>query len=175
MRNALDPEAATWLACLRASGRRPATLTQYAYALNYLSEHLGRPLGTCERADAVGWVESLRFRYKPGSVAAFVRVAKSFFRYLINEEVIVKSPFERIKVTVPEEVRPAMTEDDIEAMSAKAKDARDRALLHLLVATGCRKGEAAALQMGDVRPGRHSTVRVPSIPASKCVSMPQMT
>lgn len=147
----LDSEATAWLSLLRASGRRPATLLQYEWALRLLEETmLGHGLASVTRTEAVAFVESLRFRMKPGSVSAALRVLKTFYRHLVVEEVITKSPFERINVKVPEKIRPAMTATDIESMAAKAHDARDRAVLFLLADTGARKGEVANVDLSDV-------------------------
>ena len=103
------------------------------------------------RAEAYGFVQWLGDNYKPGGVAIRVRSLRAYYGWLVKEELIDKNPFKGITVSVPAEAKLTPSEDEIDAMLAKAKGhRRDHALLMLLVDSGARKGEVAALTVKDV-------------------------
>ncbi len=85
------------------------------------------------RAEAYGFVQWLGDNYKPG-VAIRVRSLRAYYGWLLQEELIVKNPFKGITVSVPSEAKLTPSEDEIDAMLAKAKGhRRDHAVLILLV------------------------------------------
>ncbi len=103
------------------------------------------------RAEAYGFVQWLGDNYKPGGVAIRVRSLRAYYGWLVNEELIDKNPFKGITISVPAEAKLTPSDDDIDAMLAKAKGhRRDHALFTLLVDSGARKGEVAALTVKDV-------------------------
>jgi integrase len=103
------------------------------------------------RAEAYRFVQWLGDNYKPGGVAIRVRSLRAYYGWLVKEELIDKNPFKGITVSVPAEAKLTPSENEIDAMLAKAKGhRRDHALLLLLVDSGARKGEVAALTVKDV-------------------------
>ena len=141
-----------WLAALRAAGRSPATIASYRHAIGCLQQWRGTTeLDDVTRAEAYGFVQWLGDNYKPGGVAIRVRSLRAYYGWLVKEELIDKNPFKGITVSVPAEAKLTPSEDEIDAMLAKAKGhRRDHALLMLLVDSGARKGEVAALTVKDV-------------------------
>lgn len=144
-----DDDVTTWLAILRASGRSPNTLKQYGYVMAPLVEHLGRPLREMTRAEAAAWVEQARFRWSAGGVYTRLKVWRSFFGWLVNEEIIDRSPFKGLSVKEPQAVQPTCTDEQLDAMLDGASR-QERAILLTLADTGMRKGECAALEFADV-------------------------
>ena len=148
-----DSEATTWLAVLRASGRSPNTLTSYSATLRQFEEILGSTregtLATVTKAEAIAAVEQMRFRWTPGGVSLRLRVLRTFYNWLVNEEVIPRSPFRGISVKVPDEPQKTASDEDVERMLAGASK-RDTAIVLLLADTGARKGEVAALEPRDI-------------------------
>jgi integrase len=140
----------TWLAFLRASGRRPKTLQHYEHCVSNFHAFIGHALSMATRAEPVAWAESLAETHAPPGRASFIRSARAFYNWLAQKEVIDRSPFARMKISVPEVAKRTPDASVIDAVIAKARGKRDRCVLILLADTACRKGEAAGLTVEDV-------------------------
>jgi site-specific recombinase XerD len=106
------------------------------------------------REHVEAFIESLHERAKPATASNRYRALQSFFKYLIEVDVIMRSPMERMKPPlVPEEPPDVLTEAQVKALLAVCtKDKsfegfRDCAIFMLLFDTGCRRGEVAGLQL----------------------------
>ena len=108
-------------------------------------------------ADYVGWLHGRKL--SPTSIARHIASLKVFFRYLQLEGVLVESQAEllgsqKLWERVPKVLSPAQVNRLFE--TPKPGDLcwrRDRALLELLYATGCRASELSNLKLHDVAPG----------------------
>ena len=95
--------------------------------------------------------------YAPSSVARKVAAIKSFFNYLAAGKLLDENPTEEI-VSPRVKKQPPKTlsaEDAARLLAAPGQNRapkylRDRALLHLLYATGMRVSELVALQVDDI-------------------------
>lgn len=111
-------------------------------------------LGVRELADYAAWLDEQKLA--PASLARHLVSLKLFFRYLQLEGVLADNPVEllgsqklwqRIPHVLPGHVIDQMFN------SPRQRDGwwrRDRALLELLYATGCRASELANLPLGDL-------------------------
>ena len=90
--------------------------------------------------------------HKPGGVAIVIRSLRAGWSWMVAEGLVESNVFARMRITVPEEVQSTATDEQIAAMlrSAARSSRRDHALLTVLVDTGCRRGEIAAVQRGDL-------------------------
>jgi integrase len=108
-------------------------------------------LSDLTRVEAFGYVQYLTDRYAPDGVASRVRSLRAFYGWLVKEELIDKNPMKGISVSVPREAKLTADEEAVSEMFASARgNRRDLAMLTLLVDSGCRKGEIAALKAEHV-------------------------
>ena len=106
-------------------------------------------------ADYAGWLHAQKL--SPASIARHIASLKVFFRYLQLEGVLVESQAEllgsqKLWERVPLVMTPAQINRIFEM--PRAGDLcwrRDRALLELLYATGCRASEISNLKLHDMR------------------------
>lgn len=145
-----DRDLTTFLAVRRAEARSPKTLRNYDDFLTKLHGFLGHPLVLCTRAEAVAWLEHLATSHKPAGVRTHVKHAQAFFNWLVAEEIIDRSPFARLRVSVPEEVKRTPKPEAISAIIDCTRSKRDRAILTLFADTGARKREVASVKVEDV-------------------------
>jgi integrase/recombinase XerD len=112
-------------------------------------------LGIRELADFAVWLR--RAGLAPASLARHLTSLKLFYRYLQLENVTRDNPaellgaqklWERIPTVLPSEVIDRMLRAP---QKSKAAPLRDRALMELLYATGCRASEIAGLRLRDVQ------------------------
>ena len=98
------------------------------------------------------YVEAMRERgLRPASIARHVRGLRACFSFLVHEEVVGTDPFAGLRLSVPETIRDTPSAAQVDAVLAAAKgDRRAHAILAVLVATGCRRGELAALTPADL-------------------------
>jgi integrase/recombinase XerD len=107
--------------------------------------HLLRYLGRLRKAGAA-----------PATVLRKLSAIRSFYRYLVREELIAADPTANIESHRLESRLPSVLSlEQVEAMLSKpdpatARGIRDRALLELLYATGLRVSELTELEVGDV-------------------------
>lgn len=101
---------------------------------------------------------SATLRLKDSSVRRKIISLKIFYEFLEMKNLIERSPFEKLKFRFRQEKRlpKTLTKDEIKRLLSsfsegkKEQDLRDAALLDLLISTGMRIGEAAALCVDDV-------------------------
>ncbi|MBV9099940.1 MAG: tyrosine-type recombinase/integrase [Candidatus Dormibacteraeota bacterium] len=177
----LPDEIEQYLDWLRVQRNRPAT-TARAYRQDlakFVAYMRTRPLGDsfCAGVDRAVLrryqIELAEVLPNPRSRARALVALRRFLAYAYDEGWI--APELSRQVTVPRYVvgdpHPVPTPDVPRLLAAlpraDLRDVRDRALVHLLITTGCRISEACALNRGDVRPegfrvlgkgGKHRTV-----------------
>ena len=112
---------------------------------------MGDDLTTVSRFEALAFSRHLTETYTPCGVDSRLKAIKALYNWAFAEELVTENPFRRITVTIPDDPRPTASDEQIEAMLRSARrNRRDFALITLLVETGARKGEVAAVTMADV-------------------------
>ncbi|MGI8926875.1 MAG: tyrosine-type recombinase/integrase [Tepidiformaceae bacterium] len=158
-RSGLLDEGRRYVRALRAQNKAPKTIECYMLAIGQLDTYLSgrgmpRDPETIHREHVESYIADVLARWRPATASNRYRALQSFFRYLIEADVLTRSPMERMKPPiVPEEPPPVITQDEIRALLAVcAKDRtfegfRDHALVMLFFDTGCRRAEIAGLRL----------------------------
>lgn len=94
-------------------------------------------------------------KYARKTIARRVSSLRSFYKYLIRESVIESNPFTKVRTPKLEKKLPVFLEEfEINELLSKPDDSllgvRDRAVLELLYATGCRVSELSGLTLDRV-------------------------
>ena len=112
-------------------------------------------LAIADLSDYVAWLG--RFQLAPASVARSIVALRMFFRYLQLEGVLLENKAEllgsqKLWQRIPEVIGPRQIE---QFLNAPRRDEpfywRDRALLEVLYATGCRASEVSHLRLRDLK------------------------
>lgn len=136
------------------------TATSYRRDLKKLSAYLsaqGYTLRTANHALLVGYFQLLaRHKMAPSSIARAAAAARTFYRYLKEEEIIQENPARNIDTPRPNFYLPRyLGQAEIGVLldqvngPAPAK-LRDRAMLELIYACGLRVSELVGLDVGDI-------------------------
>ena len=80
-----------------------------------------------------------------------LRVLSSFYQYLQSEEIILKNPVQKIeKIKERKKKKNAFTELEIEKIRDATKNYREKAIVDILLSTGCRVSELVAMKISDI-------------------------
>lgn len=144
----------------RVSRHTAKTLVHYEYTLGRFTKWLTAngitEVGQVQAATIRAFMLDLEGVLKPNSVNCIMRGVRALFNFLEAEELIEANPMRRVKMPkVDKVILPAFTREEIakleKATSGKtALDVRNRALIYLLLDTGLRLAECAALRVGMV-------------------------
>ncbi len=78
-------------------------------------------------------------------------VIKSFFEWLVEEEIILKNPARRIKqIKQPKRLPKALTSTELEMLREACETKRERALIEVLYSTGCRLSEISNMKIENI-------------------------
>lgn len=146
---------------LRAENKSPKAIETYSDALDLLIsflERTGMPrdIGSLRREHIEAFLVSLQEAGRsPATVNNRYRGLQAFFRWLADEDELRESPMARMRPPkVPEQPVPVLREEQLVALLATCagrefEARRDRAVLRLLLDTGIRRGELAAMTVAD--------------------------
>lgn len=163
-RSELDREVLAFLADCEARNLSAHTIRIYRHHLRRFAEWAGdRPLQGISPADLRAYFLALKERHNPGGQHQAFRVLRTFFRWLVSEGVIERSPFERLKPPkLPQEPLEPIPLAVIEALLRTCDHSeaglRDRAVILTLLDTGLRASEVIALAIGDFDPASGALV-----------------
>lgn len=127
------------------------TLDNYERAIRKLAEAFPkRKVADLTIDDLRAYVNSLPGIKKATSRNTVISQLKTFFAWLKYEEYIHKDPALRLKLAkVPKRLRSGLTITELEKVRMACVTRRERALVEILFATGCRISEIVALNRED--------------------------
>lgn len=133
----------------RAMGLSPRTVDWYAWSLAHFVRFAGNR--TIDRAACRDFIADLVERHQSAySIRNFVRVLQTFFRWCIDEELVVVDPTDRLKIPkLPKRVPRGISPDDLRALLAAA-NVRDRAILLTLADSGVRVSELCGMRLDEL-------------------------
>jgi site-specific recombinase XerD len=146
---------------LRAANSSEATIEAYGQGVRQLAVYLkaqGRLAEPAKvsRADVQDFLSGLLQRWRPATALTRHKALRAFFRWLVAEGELARSPLDGMAgPKVPEQPPAVLPMKDIAKLLATAQgqtfsDRRDAALIRFLIDTGARRGEVAALTLKDV-------------------------
>ena len=156
-----------WTLHLRAEGKSGRTISTYLRALDRLDAFLAergmpRTLEGIRREHLEAFFVALGERGNaPATISILFRALRPFWGWLVEEDEIERSPMERMRApTVPLNPPPVLSDEESNRLLAACKGTdliarRDLAMLSLLLDTGIRRGELAALRLGDLNLPQH--------------------
>lgn len=147
----LEEKINYFLATKKLEGLSPATLRCYNYNLRKLQRYFNKPISTITTADIRIFMHVESDTKGPSGMNTFMTSIRLFFKWLQNEEFIIKDPCDAIKpVKEPKRQKPHLTEEQIEMLRDCMLSRRDRAILEFFLSTGCRVGEVANVKVKDI-------------------------
>lgn len=147
----LEGKVNYFLATKKLEGLSEKTLKNYKYVLARLTAAFNKPVSTITTGDIKMFMYAETSSKQPSSMNTFMSPIRLFFKWLQNEEFIVKDPCSSIKpVKEPKKLRKPLTEEQIEVLRDAKLSIRDKAILEFFLSTGCRNAEVGNVRIKDV-------------------------
>ena len=140
-----------FLATKKLEGLSAATLKNYTYTLRKLEKFFNKPVSTISTSDIKMFMYSEGESKSPSGMNTFMTPIRLFFKFLQNEEFIVKDPCSSIKpVKEPKREKKPLNEEQVEMLRDCMLSKRDRAILEFFLSTGCRVAEVGNVKISDI-------------------------
>lgn len=139
-----------FLAAKQLEGMSPVTLKNYRLQLRIFADRVKKRVEDITAADIRAYLAGFS-HLKPVSIAGKLSILKSFFSWLTAEEIIQRDPTLKIKPPKKEKRLPkALSIEELEMLREACQTYRQRALVEVLYATGCRLSEVRNLNRDDI-------------------------
>lgn len=139
-----------FLSAKKLEGLSQYTLDGYEIELRIFANYVKKPVDEITTNDLRKFLSQFD-ELKLSSISRKLSVLKSFFGWLTEEEIISRDPSRKIKPPRKEKNLPkALTIEELEMTRESCKTLRQRALLEVFYATGCRLSEIQQLNRQDI-------------------------
>lgn len=140
-----------YILCKKMKGLSDKTLKGYLRFLQHFADCMLKPVCHIDQNDIRRFIFDLSSKNKPSTLNNKIIILNDFFKFLQNEEFIIKNPMANIpKVKEPKRKRKALTIEEQELMRKACKTARQRAIFEFFISTGCRVSEVANVKINDI-------------------------
>lgn len=139
-----------FIASKKVEGLSDNTLEGYKMELRLFSKAVNKQVEHIASSDIRVYLGSLEGR-KMSTIGKKLNVLRTFFGFLMAEEMIQRDP--TLKIKQPKEEKrmgKALTIEELEMMRESCQTVRQRAFLEVFYATGCRLSEMQQLNIDDI-------------------------
>lgn len=150
--NDIPSRVMLFIASKKLDGLAQSTLNGYVLHLKRFARFMNKNLSDISTMDIRMYLAAYsKTGVKASTISTEISILKSFFTWLENEDYINKSPMRKIKQTKKEKrIVKALNIEELEQLREACVDIRERALLEVLYATGCRLSEVVGLNRSDI-------------------------
>lgn len=139
-----------YISAKRLEGLSELTLEDYYRELMLFEYKVSKPTVRITTADIrqyLGGIDGVMASTQGKKLS----VIKSFFVWLVDEEIILRNPAARIKqMKQPKRLPKALTAIELEVLREACETFRERALVEVMYSTGCRLSEVSGMKRRDV-------------------------
>jgi len=142
-----------FISAKRVEGCSDRTLKYYLSTINNMYKCIKKSIKHITTDDLRQYLAEYHNKGRAGKVSMdnIRRVLSSFFSWMEDENIIVKSPVRRIhKLKSGKVVKETYTDESIEILRDYCESPRDLAIIDLLLSTGMRVGEMVRLNREDI-------------------------
>ena len=142
-----------FLAAKSVEGCSKRTLYYYRTTINNMFSSVNKPVKHITTDDLRQYITVYQRKGTAGKVAInnIRNILSSFFSWMENENIILKSPMRRIrKLKTGTIVKDTYSDESMELIRDNCKSPRDLAIIDLLSSTGMRVGELIKLNRNDI-------------------------
>lgn len=135
------------------AGCSQRTIENYRISINKFLSDIKKDADCITSTDVQVYLANLIARGVTKSYADTMRrYLSTFYAFLHREELIGKNPMLKIdKIKFHREKETAFSDMEIEKIRKACKDARETAIIELLLSTGCRASEAVNIKVDDIK------------------------
>ncbi len=136
----------------RVEGRSEKTLLRYQYMLQRFLASCGVRPSEVNTAHIRDYFSHEKQRgIADSSIEGTRQILNAFFGWLDKERLIKANPMNNVgRVKCQKKIKEAFSETDLEKLNRACKSIRDQAIIHFLMATGCRISEVCGLNRQDI-------------------------
>lgn len=148
----IDNMILLYLTTKKSEGLALGTLKSYTRVLKKFSNSIRKDVENITTMDIrIYLINRGKTGLSNSTIANETNILRGFFAYLEDEEYIAKSPMRKIKSPkIEKRLRKGLTTEEFEIIRKSTKTIRQKALLELLYATGCRLEEVETMKKSDI-------------------------
>lgn len=150
VKNDIPEKVKLYLSSKKLEGLSEVTLNDYRGELKRFSEHCPKAVSQVTTSEIRGYLTSLE-GIMMSTVGAKLSMLKSFFSWLVQEEIILRDPTAKVKSPkTPKRLPKGLSIEELELVRESCESLRERALLEVFYSTGCRLSEIANMDRSDI-------------------------
>lgn len=130
------------------------TIHFYGKTLNYVFERIKKPYNEVETDDIRLYIayRDMRDGVSKTTQGNEIRILRSFYSFCMTEEYISRDPMRKVETIKKQKTKKkAFTEIEIEKMRSQCRNNREKAIVEILLSTGCRVTELVNIKLADIQ------------------------
>jgi site-specific recombinase XerD len=148
--NDLADKVEIFLSSRKIEGLSDLTLDGYKIELRLFANYVNKAVVQITTSDIRMFLAHNK-KWMMSTVDRKLSVLKSFFGWLVKEEMLLRDPTAKIKAPKkPKRLPKALSIEELEIVRESCKTIRERALMEVMYSTGCRLSEIANMRKSDI-------------------------
>lgn len=150
MEKDIPEKISLYLASKKLEGLSLKTLNSYHYELNMFSRFCQKATALVTTADIRGYLAHFN-EAKISTIGEKLSVLKSFFGWMVKEEILLRDPTAKVKLPKkPKRLPKGLTIEELETVRESCTTLRQRAFIEVFYSTGCRLSEISNMNKSDI-------------------------
>jgi site-specific recombinase XerD len=148
--NDFDEKLEVYLSSRKIEGLSSITLKEYKLELINFAKYVNKPVVQITTSDIRKYLGHKK-SWKISTVDNKLSKLKTFFGWLVKEELLLRDPSAKINAPKkPKRLPKALSVEQLELVRESCETLRERALIEVMYSTGCRLSEITAMKKADI-------------------------
>lgn len=159
LENDLQVKLNLFLSSKKLEGLSEKTLVDYQMEMHLFMRHTNKAVVQIQTPDIRSYLASLE-NVQTSTVGKKLTVLKSFFGWLVREEMLLRDPTAKVRLPKKKKRLPkGLSISELEWVREMCNTKRERAIVEVLYSTGCRLSELASMNIDEIdKQGMSTTV-----------------